>query len=1110
MRLTIIILIASLMQVSAATFAQLVTLNKKNVQLETVLKDIRQQTGYDFYYDGQLTKGQKIDINVNKATVDEALKAALKDLPLNYTIDGQIISITKKAPAFLDNIRVALAAIDVHGRVVDEKGQPMQGVTVKLKDESQIITTDKDGSFILKKVNENSVIVISFIGFLTKEVNARLDLGTIALEISNSKLDEVQIIAYGTTTRRLSTGNSGTLKASDIEKQPVGNPLLALEGRVSGIFIEQASGLPGSGVKVRIQGQNSITKGNDPLYVVDGVPYISQLLPSVNGVLGSSGDGGFNVTGNPLSFLNSTDIESIDVLKDADATSIYGSRAANGAILITTKKGKAGQTNVDVNLQNGWGNVTRKLDLLNTQQYLEMRKEAIKNDGIDLGADPYNSDLYKVYLFPDLQIWDQHRQTNWQEALIGGTAKYTNFQASISGGSSNTTFLIGANYNKQTTVFPGDANDKKGSVHFSLNNSSINNKFKVSLTANYLIDDNLLQNYDLTNNAITLPPNAPALKNADGSLNWEPYVQSDGSIVSSWYNPLALLNNPYRIKTNNLITNSIISYKFLPGLTIQSNFGYTNMQNNEFSGTLNSSNFPENRALDYAKGTAIFGNGNSNSWTVEPQLNFQHSVGEGKIDLLLGTTWLQQNQNKQILNASGFSSDLQLENISAATTVVPDGNIGTTNSKYKYNAVYGRLNYNLSDKYIVNLSVRRDGSSRFGAQNKFHNFGSVGAAWIFSEEKLFESLSFLSFGKLRGSFGTTGNDQIGDYSFLSLYDLVNGGRPYQGTNGLLSNGLPNQYLQWEETKKLQFGVDLGFLKDRLLISGNYYDNRSSNQLLNYLLPSITGQVGITQNFPATVQNTGWELNLSTVNVKTDLFRWSTNINLTIPKNELKSFQNLAGSPYANVLIVGQPVNIQKLYKFGGVDPASGLYQFYDKNSSLTTTPGFDNENKIIVYDPNPKFFGGIQNSLSYRNFQLDFSLQFVKQTGNNYLFGSNPGQVITNQPVSVLNRWQNVGDVASIQRYNTYFVNVPDQQGFAQQSDKAYSDASYIRLKNVSLSWQLPESWRKRTNFQNARLYVQGQNLLTITNYLGLDPENRSTTSLPPLRVITLGIQVSL
>jgi TonB-linked SusC/RagA family outer membrane protein len=1106
MRLTTVILIATLMQVSAATFGQRITLHQRNTALKSVLKEIRKQSGYDFYYDGKLIQdNQKVTINLENSDLENALHVTFKNLNLTYDIDGKIISIKRKEEPFIfEKLIDRFQAIDIRGKVVDEKGQPLVGASVSIKG-GRGTTTDKEGNFYLAEVDEKAVLMISFIGYLTKEVNSHSDLSSIVLELSNSKLDEVQVIAYGQTSQRLNTGDVSTVKATDIEKQPVVNPLLTLQGRVTGLFITQNSGLSGGGVNPLIQGKNSLQYGTDPLIVIDGVSYPSELLPGINnGLLGLSGNNLNSGQGSPLNFINSQDIESISVLKDAGATSIYGSRAANGVILITTKKGKSGQTKIDINLQSGIGKLARKLQLLNTEQYLEMRHQAIKNDVIDLNADPYNQDFYKYFFFKDLTKWSQTDDTDWQDVLLGGTAHYNDFQGTVSGGSANTQFLVGGNYHKETSVFPGSQFDKKGSLHFNINNVSNDQRFHLTLSGSYQADNNNLIGTDFTNLALTLPPNAPALYNSDGSLNWEP--SPTGS--STWNNPLAELYNKYTINTNNLISSGVIAYEIISGLTIKSNFGYNNLQSTESTIGPLIATAPETRATGVR--SAQFGTNNITSWSAEPQLDYSFSALAGRIDLLLGSSFQQNIRKGFIIASSGYSSDELLTDIGAATKVSPPSVI---HNIYRYNAIFGRLNYNLNDKYILNLSIRRDGSSRFGSKNQLHNFSSAAGAWIFSNETFIKQLfPFLSFGKLRASYGTTGNDQIGDYQYLSLYNPITFGvgSPYQNSNNLIANGLSNPYLQWEETNKLQFGGALGFFKDRILLDAAYFRNRSSNQLLNYNLPYTTGFSGIIENFPAKVQNYGWEFSLNTTNVTSKNLNWNSSINLTIPKNKLLAFPNLSTSSYANSLIIGQPITITKLYHYMGVNSNTGLYEFSGSDGLPTSDPGFGTENQQTIVNTAPKYYGGFQNSLSYRNFSLDFLLQFVKQKTESNYYGNFPGGP-ANQPATILNAWQKAGDNSKIQQYSTYLAGSASlPQFYLLSSDAVYTDASYIRLKNLSFSYQLPTKVKSALKLTDCRIYLQGQNLLTITNYPGLDPEVRGISSLPPLRVITLGIHATL
>nr|WP_198160719.1 SusC/RagA family TonB-linked outer membrane protein [Pedobacter panaciterrae] len=1101
MRLTTVILIASLMQVSASTFGQRVTLSKANASLFSVLKDIRKQTGYDFYYDQTtIPQNQKVSVSVSNATLDEALSNTLKGLNLIYEIDGKIVTIkTKENPSFLENIVSRFLEINVSGRVVDADGRGLPGASVTVKGKGgKAVSTGANGNFYLKGVDEDAILIISFIGYVSKEVNAVKEMGDVVLEQSLSKLDEVQVIAYGTTTQRLSTGNITTIKADVIEKQPVNNPLLALQGRVPGLFIEQGSGFAGTSVKVRIQGQNSINNGNDPLYVIDGVPFTSQPFLGGNGILGGGYtviDGyQFGIGGSPLNYLNPSDIESIDVLKDADATAIYGSRAANGAILITTKKGKAGDIAVNANLQNGWGTVSRRLDLMNSGQYLEMRKEAFKNDGIAPGRRDY-----------DLNgAWDSTRATDWQKELLGGKAKYTDIQVSVSGGNQNTTFLVGTGYHKEGNVFAGNFADTKASVHFNLNSTSPNQKFKLQMSGSYLDDNNQLPKVDLTSYAMSLPPIAPALYNVDGSVNWQPNATGTTTFL---LNPMQYLFSKFKNKMSNLTASGTLSYKILEGLELRSSFGYNKLRSKTIDYSTSEGVYPEAKPIYSTFNFTNFGDASTNSWTIEPQITYKANLSKGRLEILIGSTIQNDVRDASLVRADGFNSDQVMEDIKSARTLTAGYSV---NSEYKYNAVFGRINYNWEDKYILNLSARRDGSSRFGSENQFHNFGAIGGAWIFLQEPyLKDRLSFLSFGKLRASYGTTGNDQIGEYNFMSLYDAIPGIlNPYQGTMGYLPRNLTNPYLQWEETRKLQIGLDLGFFNDRLLINTNYALNRSSNQLLGLAIPSVTGFSSIAANFPATVQNTGWEFMVSSINLKLNDFKWSSNLNLTIPHNKLLAFKEFENSSLLNTYVIGKSVNIQKLYKYSGVNPESGIYQFLGRNGIVTPSPVAGDNNFTISTDP--KFYGGIQNTFEYKGFQLDFLFQFTKQIAQNYLSYGYPGTIsngLGNQPVGQLNRWQKSGDTGLYQKYSTR--GLPSTAIF-NQSDAVWNDASFIRLKNVSLSWRLPIELRKRLPLQNCRLYIQGQNLLTITDYLGLDPESKSSLSLPPLRVITMGIQIGI
>ncbi|NII27767.1 SusC/RagA family TonB-linked outer membrane protein [Pseudoflavitalea sp. X16] len=1081
--------------------SQVVSLSFKEAPLQKVFAEIRKQTGYSFaYFETDLARAKLVNVNITNARVQDALRTIFQDQPLTYTIIEKVVVVKQKTVEKKINQEQSspppFLPIEVRGRVLNEREDPVAGVTVQVKGTKTGTATDGEGEFFLKNVESNATLVLTGVNIepVEKPINGQRNLD-LRVKGRSSKLDEVQVIAYGRTSQRFSTGNVTTIKAEDIEKQPVSNPLFALQGRVPGLLVTQNTGLANGAFKVRIQGQNSITTSNNsPLIVVDGVPLSNDLLISLLAgplAVGTTPESRGN---NPVGFINPGDIESIDVLKDADATAIYGSRAANGAVLITTKRGKAGKTKVTVGVQQGWSKVTRKLDLLNTRQYLDMRYEAIRNDGLTIG---------NTAAYTDLVLWDTTRYTDWQEALIGGTANYTNISTSVSGGSPTTQYLVGGTYNKQTTVFPGAMASKSGTLHFTINTASTNQKFKLSLTGNYTVNDNGIPGADLTSIALQLAPNAPPLYNADGTLNWA--LNAAGN--ATWENPL--INSFYRDYehvSKQLLSNAQLSYTILPGLLIKSSLGYNSTLVNSFYGSTAEAVSPANRR-NTAR-SSIFGNSTATTWLIEPQLTYNKKWGKGILDVLAGTTLQKTVNDIQTISASGFSSDLLLKDISSALDVTSD----YRQSIYLYSALFGRINLNWDNRYVINVAARRDGSSRFGANNLFNNFWSVGAAWIFTEEKgIKELLPMLSFGKIRASYGTTGSDGIGDYLFLSRYASTTSGIPYQEVSGLQSTGLENPYIQWEEVRKLQGGIDLVFFNDRILLNATFARNRSSNQLVNYALPAIAGRTSVRINLPALIQNTSWEFSLSATPLKTSKITWTSSLNLTIPRNKLIEFPGIENTSYAtgtSGVIIGQPLGATYYFHYLGVDPLTGRYLFADQKGNPVVVPSGQALSVLLSFQP--QYYGGWMNTITYKRLSLDFLFQFIRQLGNNSFYlgpGAIPGNFsvgLGNQSVSVLNRWQKPGDNAPIGRYST--------SSFAKTislSDAGYSyDASYIRLKNVSLSWQLPPGLLKKVSLQSGVLYFRGQNLATITHYTGLDPESQGT-SLPPLQVWTLGFNVS-
>ncbi|SFS55307.1 TonB-linked outer membrane protein, SusC/RagA family [Zhouia amylolytica] len=969
----------------------------------------------------------------------------------------------------------------ITGLVTDKQGKPIPGATVIIKGSTDGTFTNDKGVYNITATS-NDVLVFSFIGFKSEEVPVenQLQLDVILTE-DVTALGEVTVNAgYYTVSEKERTGSISSIKAEEIEKQPVNNPLGAMQGYMSGVNIQQTTGVPGGGYNIEIRGKNFINGNTNPLYIIDGVPFNANSLASAS-VSGSINNG--NVS--PLNALNPSDIESIEVLKDADATAIYGSRAANGVVLITTRKGKSGTTQFQATINSGMGHLSHFLELMNTPQYLEIRKEGVENDGFGSFLENPAFD----FVWPDLKTWDQDRYTDWQQTLLGGTAYRTKLQLSVSGGSDQTRFRISGAHLNETTVFPGDSKYRNTAIHSNLNHRSKNKLFALNLTSNYTVETNNLPRTDLTLSAYKLSPNAPALYDDEGQLNWED---------NSWDNPLAMLLEKYKAQSNTLMANAQVSYQILPALQVKTNLGYNNYQMDSYKLMPSTARNPKYGFTPENYSSQTRNRATNTSWIIEPQLSWNHQWDDASISVLAGATFQQQTTDQMVLKATGFPNNLMLENLAAANTIeiLNDGQ-----SEYHYQSIFSRLNFNWRNSYILNLTGRRDGSSRFGSGKQFGNFWSLGLAWIFSNSLSLDENGFLNYGKLRGSYGTTGSDNIGDYKFLNTFGVS--GNDYNGITLLYPTGIYNPVFGWETNKKLELALDLNFFKDRIILNSAWYQNRSSDQLVGIPLAATTGFQSLTGNFEATVENTGWEFDLRTVNIAWEDFNWTTTLNLTLHKNKLVAFPDLATSTYANKYVIGKPLTIVKLYESLGVDPQTGIYQFRDFNDDGVINAIDD---KQWIEDLAPELYGGIGNTFIYKNLSLEVFFQFKKQKAYNFYRSYPTPGYNYNMPVELYDRWRNEGDDASIQRATFgQFPGVWEAGQRQSDSNKAVSDSSFLRMRNVTLSYQLPGSLSK---VMDVTLYVQGQNLLTITNYDGPDPEQPRNYILPPLRQITLGGQL--
>ena len=1004
-----------------------------------------------------------------------SLTKGIRTMVYSFIVGSHLFSAIATAHNKLQETTFQQQHQKISGIITDRLG-PLPGVTINVKGTSTTTISDYNGQYAIT-ANPNATLIFSFMGFKTLEIEVDSQkIVNVQLKEDATALQEVKINAgYYSVKEKERTGSIARITAKDIETQPVTNVLATMQGRMAGVNITQQTGTPGGGFDIQIRGLNSLrTEGNSPLYIINGVPYPSQSLGNssvTNGVLPG--------TPSPLNSINPSDIESIEVLKDADATAIYGSRGANGVVLISTKKGKAGTTRFNLQSYTSAGTIANKLKVLNTDQYIAMRKEAFANDNVTI----YPATAYDIN-----GTWSQTRNTNWQKELIGGTSYIQHIQTAVSGGSADTQFLIGGTYHKEETLTADQGYYDKAGVHSSITHKTADDKFRLNFSADYTSDKNNLPGLDVSRFAYTLAPNAPALYNKEGKLNWE---------RGTFENPLAQLEGTYRSLTNNLLANAVLAYKFNTELEFKTSLGYNDTQFSE-NKTLPSTMYNPKYNPTSLNSQIFNNNGSRRSWIIEPQLNWTAKFDQTEINILIGSTFQSQKQQLLAVYGARFPSDALIHSLSAAKEVIV---LNDETNEYKYNAFFGRANINYKNRYMLNLTGRRDGSSRFGSGNRFANFGAIGLAWIFSKEPwISKTDNFISFGKLRTSYGLTGNDQIGDYQYLDTYMVTP--NVYDGAIGLKPARLFNPHFSWETNKKLEVAVELGFFKDRVFLSTAWFQNQSSILFVVTHLPATTGFSSVQANLDARVQNTGYEIELNTVNLQLKDFKWSTTLNFTAPKNKLIEFPGLEGSTYANSFVIGESINIRKLYHYKGINLQTGTYIFEDFNNDGQLTVA----DRQAILDTSPKFYGGLANNISYKNWNLELNFQFVKQQAANELLYFPAAGTFTNQPIAVLNHFPANNNLETIQQYSSGSnAAISKAQNFYTQSDAITTDASYIRLKSTSLTYAIPSAW---STIFSGKIYLQGQNLLTFTKYSGVDPETKSIYYLPPLRQLTLGIQL--
>lgn len=987
--------------------------------------------------------------------------------------------------------------ISFSGKVTELKtGLPLAGATVHITGTTHEVITKNDGKFSFLTGQRFPVtVVISYVGYQTKQVIIPDPTPVqIRLAETSSNLNEVVVVGYGTQKKSDLTGSVASVSPSVIKQSVVSSFDRVLQGSVAGVQVTQASGQPGSAVSIRIRGGNSITGGNEPLYVIDGFP-----------VYNDNSDNNAGVTSGPsinaLASINPADIETIDVLKDASATAIYGSRGANGVVIITTKKGKVGQNTVNYEGYYGQQELIKKFDVLtSSKDWALLKNEALINSG-------------KAPLYTQAQLDAMTGGTDWQAAAFE-KAPIQNHQFSIAGGDERTRYAIGLNYfNQEGIVFNSGFNRYSARLNLE---RTVSEKFKtgVNLTASKIQADEA--NANIISTLLLLPPTVP-IRDASGKY----LLQSPFEVALG--NPIASLEQEInRSTTFRVLGNIYGDYSILPDLTARISIGgdiLNNKQNRYIPSTL--------QEAYTTNGFASVGSKVVNTWLNENTLTYNTKWGKHALTALAGYTQQSYSSENATASAKGFVSDLLTYNNlgSGSISVLPAS--GAT--EWSLKSFIGRVNYSFRQKYYLTLTARADGSSRFGKNNKWGYFPSAALAWNIGREDFLKGSSVISNLKLRVSGGITGNQEIGQ--FQSLATLANSG--YLIGNilavGFSPSRIANPDLSWEKTTQFDAGIDIGLFQGAINIVIDAYYKRTGALLLTVPLPYTTGYTSSLQNY-GTIANKGVEISVNTQNIDTKDFSWSTQFIFSANRNKVISLgqgvQYLISDPL--IAKVGEALGSFYGYRSDGifqltdditklptVDPTNtkpGDRRYKDLNKDGKITQADDRE---IIGSAQPKFLAGITNNLSWRSFDLSFLL--YTSYGND-LFSQNRQQLELfsgqqNVASSALDRWSPTNPSNVVQRAKEDPAPIT--------SSRYVEDASYLRLKNITLGYTLPASLLRAIRIKQLRIYISGNNLLTWTSYTGYDPDvskNEQTTLTqgidygiyPQAKAILAGISITL
>lgn len=1000
----------------------------------------------------------------------------------------------------------------ITGRVTDaDNGDYIPGVTVLLEGTMNGTVTDTEGKYTLNVPDEGGILVFSFVGYETQKVTlSTKNVVYVSMKMTQEILEEVVVVGYGTEIKTKVTGSIDEVKADEIALTPVPTLEQALQGKAAGVFIEANNGKVGGDIRIRIRGNSSINASNQPLIVIDGVPINTV---GVNDY--------FNVVLNPLNDIDFNDIESIEILKDASAAAIYGARGANGVMIITTKRGKEGEPKISLDFQYGVSKPTRLREFMNAEEYISYYTQAAINAGeydfangisgyatVEEAVEDYISDVEKK--FDKLQGHTDWRNdfanTDWQ-SLAFQDAVSSMVDMSVSGGTAKFQYFTSVGYSYNDGIMIGNHGDR-----FNItNNIDAQLSEKLTLTTSMTISRTI--NNDIPDdNAFSTPlqmvaqsPLTPP-KDTTGEYYDRP--------TTLYYNPLIEVDNVFFESTTfRTIGNIALDYKLGKLFTLRGEAGgdITNHWQQRYYGSKSEVGLSVGGyATNYNSGVQYF--------DTKALLLYDQVVGKNTFGATAGVELNTYDDYYNSVEGQGFPTD-KLQTLASAAEIVAGTSVL---NYYSFLSYFTRLTYDFDTKYVFSFTVRADGSSRFGENNRYGIFPSGSFGWVISNEEFLKKSKTVSLLKLRASYGLTGNAGIGNFDYKGLYAVGS----YAAYSAIYPSTIANPDLTWEKTAQANIGFDFGFYRDRISGQIDVYQKNTTDLLLDVPIPATTGFTVQTQNVGA-MTNKGIEISLTTENFVRD-FTWSTSLNFAANRNEVTELANgqtiidFGGSDFMNVVMVGQPVGVFYGAEFAGADPdnGDGLYYVNDPSGGDETTNDFNLANYQVIGDPNPDFIAGITNNFGYKNIQLNVSLQGVYgndiHMSGDFWMSSNASQW-DNQTVDQFQAWQEPGDDTDVPENRLLFEN-----GTANRSSRYLSDGSYVRVKNVTLSFIMPKGVTNKLKMETIRLYASAYNLYTLTNYRGWDPEVSSDSfvdniyygidfySAPQPRTIVFGLNIGL